>query len=131
MDEAVGSIPTSSTQRVPDGAQQSRKYPLHAVAVAVDLGDAGEALDVAADIDARGLSPERHVRLQIDVARAHAQRRHTGEALAALLDAERLAPEHLHTHHLAKGTMRELLNQQGRRPTADLLDLARRSGVAP
>jgi transcriptional regulator with XRE-family HTH domain len=103
---------------------------LHTVSVAVDLGDAGEALDVAADIDATGLSPERQVRLQIDVARAHTQRRHTGEALAALLDAERLAPEHVHTHHLAKETMRELLNQQGRRPGAELLEMARRSGVA-
>jgi hypothetical protein len=103
---------------------------LHTVAVDVDLGDAGEALDVAAGIDATGLSPERQVRLAIDVARAHAQRRHTGEAIAALLDAERLAPEHLHTHHLAKETLRELLNQQGRRPPGELLELARRTGVA-
>lgn len=36
-----------------------------------------------------------------------------------------------HTHHLAKDTMRELLNQQGRRPPTDLLELARRCGVAP
>jgi transcriptional regulator with XRE-family HTH domain len=104
---------------------------LHMVAVAVDLGDAGEALDVAADIDASGLSPERQVRLQVDIARAYAQRRRAGEAVAALLDAEGLAPEHLHTHHLAKTTMRDLLNQQGRRPSPELLDLARRSGVAP
>jgi hypothetical protein len=41
---------------------------LHRVAVAVDLGDAGEALDVAAGIDATNLSPERQVRLMIDVA---------------------------------------------------------------
>jgi hypothetical protein len=45
------------------------------VAVAVDLGDAGEALDVAAGIDATNLSPERQVRLMIDVARAHARGR--------------------------------------------------------
>jgi hypothetical protein len=41
-----------------------------------------------------------------------------------------LAPEHLHTRHLAKATMRELLNQQGRRPATELLEIARRSGVA-
>jgi hypothetical protein len=65
---------------------------LHAVAVAVELGDAGEALDAAARVDASGLSPERQVRLLIDVARAHAQRHHTGEAIAALVDAEHVSP---------------------------------------
>jgi hypothetical protein len=65
---------------------------LHAVALAIDLGDAGEALDVARGIDASGLSSERQARLLVDVARAHGQRRHTGEATKALLDSECLAP---------------------------------------
>jgi transcriptional regulator with XRE-family HTH domain len=102
---------------------------LHRVAVAVDLGDAGEALDVAKGIDATNLSPERQVRLMIDVARAHAQRRHTGEAISTLLDAERLAPEHVRSHHLAKTTIGDLLDQAGRRPPAELLELARRCGA--
>lgn len=102
---------------------------LHRVAVAVDLGDAGEALDVAQSIDASGLSPERQVRLLVDVARAHAQRRHVGEATAALLDAERLAPEQVRSHHLAHATIADLLAQSGRRPPAELADLARRSGA--
>jgi hypothetical protein len=104
---------------------------LHTVAVAVDLGDAGEALDVAAGIDASRLSPKRQVRLLIDVARAHAQRRHTGEAIAALLDAEHLLPEHVRSHHLAKSTISDLLNQSGRRPPIELIELARRSGATP
>ena len=104
---------------------------LHAVAVAVDLGDAGEALDIAKGIDASGLSPERQARLLLDVARAHAQRRHAGEALAALLDAERLAPEHVQSHHVAHATISDLLDQLGRRPPAELVDLARRSGATP
>jgi hypothetical protein len=41
---------------------------LHRVAVATDLGDAGEALDVAKQIDATGLSAERQARLLVDVA---------------------------------------------------------------
>jgi tetratricopeptide (TPR) repeat protein len=101
---------------------------LHTVAVAVDLGDAGEALEVAHGIDASGLSPERQARLLVDVARAHAQRRHTGEALAALLDAENLAPEHVRSHHLARGVVADLLDQFGRRPPEQLLALARRCG---
>lgn len=52
---------------------------LHAVSAAVDLGDAGEAIDLASTIDAGRLSPERQVRFLIDVARAHTQRRHIGE----------------------------------------------------
>ena len=101
------------------------------VAVAVDLGDAGEALDVAADIDATGLSPERQVRLAIDVARAHARRRHTGEAIAALLDAERLAPEHLHTHHLAKETPARAAERAGPAAARRAARAPRRTGVAP
>lgn len=101
---------------------------LHTVAVAVDLGDAGEALEVAQGIDASGLSPERQSRLLIDVARAHAQRRHAGEALAALLDAEKLAPEHVRSHHLARDVMSDLLDQFGRRPPDQLVALTRRSG---
>jgi tetratricopeptide (TPR) repeat protein len=104
---------------------------LHQVAVAVDLGDAGEALDVAKAINATNLSPERQVRLMIDVARAHAQRRHTGEAISTLLDAERLAAEHVRSHHLAKTIISDLLDQCGRRPPAELLELARRCGATP
>jgi hypothetical protein len=104
---------------------------LHAVATAVDLGDAGEALDLAAKIDASGLSPERQARLNTDLARAHLQRRHTGEALAALLEAERHAPEQVQTHALVREIVRDLLSLSGRRATPELLDLARRIGASP
>jgi tetratricopeptide (TPR) repeat protein len=104
---------------------------LHMVAVAVDLGDAGEALDVAEHIDASALSPERQGRLLMDVARAHAQRRHVGEALTALLDAERVSPEYVRSHHLAHDTIADLFAQSGRQPPAELIDLAKRSGAMP
>ena len=51
----------------------------HRVAIAVDLGDAGEALEIAERIDPVGLSPERQSRFWLDVARAHVQRRHVGD----------------------------------------------------
>lgn len=102
---------------------------LHAVSVAVDLGDAGEALDLADAVDASGLSPERQSRLAIDVARAHVQRRHIGDAVTALLRAEEQAPEQVQTHALARETVRDLLGQAGRRATPELLDLARRIGA--
>lgn len=42
---------------------------LHAVAVAVDLGDAGQAMDTARAIDSGNLSLERQCRLWMDIAR--------------------------------------------------------------
>lgn len=102
---------------------------LHAVAAAVDLGDAGEALDLARRVEAADLTPERQSRLHLDLARAHLQRRHLGEAVAALLDAERAAPEQVQTHTFARDTARELLNLTGRRATPELVELARRIGA--
>ncbi|WP_289479241.1 hypothetical protein, partial [Klebsiella pneumoniae] len=49
---------------------------IQAVSTAIDLGDAGEALDIGLAIDAESLSPERQGRLLMDLGRAHAQRRH-------------------------------------------------------
>lgn len=66
---------------------------LHEVAVAVDLGDAGEAIRRASTFDASGLSAERQGRMLIDVASAWTQWRNVERALAALEDAERIAPE--------------------------------------
>jgi len=102
---------------------------LHAVSTAVDLGDGGEAIDLAEGIDASGLSPERQARLLIDLARAHAQRRHIGEAVSALLEAERLTPEQVQRHSFVRQVVHDLLNLAGRRATPDLLDLARRIGA--
>jgi hypothetical protein len=104
---------------------------LHAVAVAADLGDAGQALDIAEEVDASGLSPERQARFLLDVARAHAQRRHVGEATAALLEAERLAPEQIRTHHVARDTIRDLVQYAGRRTPDELAQLAKRSAATP
>ncbi|MFI7585926.1 helix-turn-helix domain-containing protein [Spongisporangium articulatum] len=104
---------------------------LHAIAVAADLGDAGQALDIAANVDPSALSAERQSRFYIDVARAHTQRRHTGEALNALLQAEAQAPEQTYTHVLARQLIRDLLALAGRRAPEELVELARRSAALP
>ncbi|MFJ9364007.1 helix-turn-helix domain-containing protein [Nocardia sp. NPDC101769] len=104
---------------------------VHAVAVAVELGDAGEALDTARTVDASILSPERQARFLVDVARAHAQRRQASEALEALLNAERLTPELVHTDHRAREVVRDLLQFAGRRPADELRGLAGRAAVTP
>ncbi|MCH5673945.1 helix-turn-helix domain-containing protein [Streptomyces gilvus] len=102
---------------------------IHAMSTAVELGDAGLALEVAQAVDASGLSPERQSRFFLDVARAHAQRRHVGEATAALLEAERLAPEQIHDHHLAREVVRDLVQLSEPRVPESLRGLAERSAV--
>ncbi|MFI1416397.1 helix-turn-helix domain-containing protein [Streptomyces sp. NPDC020731] len=102
---------------------------IHAVSTAVELGDAGLALEVAQQVDASGLSPERQSRFLLDVARAHAQRRHVGEATAALLESEALAPEQVHDHHLAREVIRDLVQLSEPRVPESLRGLAERSAV--
>lgn len=100
---------------------------IQAVSTAVDLGDAGEALDIGLAIDAAGLSPERQGRLLMDLGRAHAQRRHGGEALDCLLRAEAIAPETIQTHQAARAAIRELVLVAGVNASRDLLELAERA----
>ena len=98
---------------------------LYGVAVAVELGDAGKALRTAATVDTTGLSSERRARMLIDVARAHAQRRQVGEAVAALRQAEDITPEQVRTHDVVRQLVSDLLAMQDP-PTKELRDLAGR-----
>ena len=66
---------------------------LHEIAVAMELGDAGRALRAAAIVDITGMSAERRARMLVDVARANAQRRQAGAAVAALREAEQITPQ--------------------------------------
>ncbi len=102
---------------------------IQAVSTAVDLGDAGEALDVGLRIHSERLSPERRSRLLIDLGRAHAQRRHLGEAIDCLLRAEELAPESIRTHVAARATIRELILIAGRSAPSELVKLAKRANA--
>ncbi|OKI24600.1 transcriptional regulator [Streptomyces sp. CB03911] len=102
---------------------------IQAVSTAVDLGDAEEALDIGQGVDASALSPERRARLLMDLGRAHAQRRHAGEALDCLLRIEELAPETLRTHVAARATIRELALFAGRGAPPELLELAERANA--
>ena len=85
---------------------------LYEIAVAVELGDAGRALRVAATVDTTGLSAERRARMLIDVARAHAQRRQVSEAVAALREAEEITPEQVRSHELVRLLVSDLLTMQ-------------------
>ncbi|WP_131785016.1 helix-turn-helix domain-containing protein [Protofrankia symbiont of Coriaria ruscifolia] len=102
---------------------------LHEVSVAVELGDAGDALDRAAGIDRSGLSPERRARFLIDLARAYGQRRRTADAVASLLEAEALTPEQVWEHPRVRELVADLQHSEGRRASAELKAFAHRVGV--
>ncbi len=104
---------------------------LHSVAVAVELGDAGQALDLATAIDPARLSPERQARYSLDLAQAHAMRRQGGEALHYLELAEQLTPEQTRSHRVAQAVARDLLHLSGSRARPELRELADRFGVTP
>jgi hypothetical protein len=93
------------------------------------VGGRGTRPEVAQQIDASSLSPERRSRFFLDVARAHAQRRHVGEATAALLESEALALEQIHDHHLARKVIRDLIQLSEPRVRESLRGLAERSAV--
>jgi hypothetical protein len=101
---------------------------LYEIAVAVELGDAGRALRTAGTVDTSGLSAERQSRMLVDVARAHAQRRQIGEAVAALVQAEDIAPELIRGHDLARQTVSDLITMQDP-PSGELRGLAERLTV--
>jgi tetratricopeptide (TPR) repeat protein len=102
---------------------------LYEIAVAVELGDAGRALQAAATVDTSGLSAERRARMLIDVARAHAQRRQVSEAVDALREAEQITPEQIRGHELVRQLISDLLTMQDP-PSAELRELAMRLGAA-
>ncbi|MHB1533413.1 MAG: helix-turn-helix domain-containing protein, partial [Acidimicrobiales bacterium] len=81
---------------------------LHQVAVAVELGNAAEALELADKVDPSGLSGERRARFLVDVARAHAQRRAVAAAVAALTEAEMIAPAEVNDSRLVRELLGDL-----------------------
>lgn len=99
---------------------------LHAVSVAVELGDAGQALDLSRQIDASRLSPERQARYLIDLAAAYAMRRQIGDALRCLQKSEALTPEQTRAHRVAREVARDLLQLSGGHVRPELRELATR-----
>ncbi|MGW0015383.1 helix-turn-helix domain-containing protein [Streptomyces tendae] len=102
---------------------------IQTVATAVDLGDAGEAIEVGKTIDASSLSPERRGRLLMDLGRAHAQRRHLGDAVECLLRAEEVSPETVRTHNAVRQAVKELVLLAGPNAPRELTDLADRTSA--
>ncbi|WP_129312299.1 helix-turn-helix transcriptional regulator [Streptomyces sp. L2] len=104
---------------------------IQAVSVALDLGDAGEALDLGGKVDVTSLPPEQQGRLLMYLGRAHAQRRHTEEALSCMLRADELVPEMMRRDVGAREAIRELVLINGPGAPPDLMALATRVDALP
>ena len=79
-------------------------------------------------METSSLSAERRARLAIDLARAHAQRRQVDEAVAQLLEAERITPEQIRNHRIVRQLASDLLSMQDSAST-ELRELANRVGA--
>ncbi len=105
---------------------------IHRVSVAVELGDAPGALAAAEGVDVDRLPVglrSRRVQVQLDLAWAHAQRRRDAEAVVALLEVERAAPQAARRNVVARDTIRHLLGRARGTTGAAVRGLADRAGV--
>jgi len=104
---------------------------IHRVSVAAELGDPGEALRAAADVDPTQLADglrSRRAQVCLDLAWAQAQRKRDAEATLHLLEAERAAPEAIRYNAMVRDLLREIL-ARARRPNSVLHELSVRAGV--
>jgi hypothetical protein len=102
---------------------------VHRVSAALELGDGGTAVDHASKVHPARLPVlERRAHHLIEVARGYGQWGRNSEALQALLQAERLAPEEVRVQPAARALVADLLHRTPRR-TPELRALAGRLGA--
>jgi len=99
---------------------------MHAVAIAVELGNGQQALDRAIRVPPGVLSAERQARFQIDVARANLLVGSPRGAVLALLQAEQVAPEELVDLGMVATVIEDIEDQTKREPLPALRELKRR-----
>jgi len=103
---------------------------IHPASVAVELGDAGRVVEQARAIDPSHLpSLERRSHHLLDLAQGYGQWRKDHEAVDVLLQAERLAPQEVHSQPVVQRLVVELLQRERRTTKPKLRELATRVGV--
>jgi tetratricopeptide (TPR) repeat protein len=107
----------------------SNNVLVHRVATAVELGDAGEAIDRARGVDIGAIPVvERRAALWVDLARAFGQWQKGDEAVRALLAAERIAPEEVRGRRAVQLLVDQLRRQHRGLSSEALTGLASRVG---
>jgi transcriptional regulator with XRE-family HTH domain len=105
---------------------------IHAVSLAVELGDPDETIRLGEGLDTSRLPTGirgRRSAVLIDLARGYAMRRMDAAAVNTLLDAEQVAAEAVRFNVLVHELLRELLKREHRASTPQLRPLAERAGV--
>jgi hypothetical protein len=105
---------------------------IHAVSLAVELGDPDEAIRLGEGLDTSRLPAgirRRRSAVLIDLAPGYAMRRMDAAAVNTLLDAEQIAHEAVRFNVLVHELLRELLKREHRASTPQLRPLAERAGV--
>ncbi|MGH3468071.1 MAG: helix-turn-helix domain-containing protein [Thermocrispum sp.] len=102
---------------------------IHRVNTAMELGDAQLAADIGPGVNTDGLPIERRVRHLLDVARAFNQTGRRADAIATVLDAERMAPEQVRHHYLGRQLVLGWVRTTVGSPPVELDRLARRMRV--
>lgn len=103
---------------------------IHQVAIAIELGDARDALRHVPALQLDQLPTaltERRARCLIDVARSYAQVQDDTAAIDALIQAETIAPDELRYHRLTRELVPQLLTRENR--TSGLRALASRCSL--
>lgn len=99
---------------------------IHRVNTAMELGDVQIALDIGPALDTSGLPTERRVRHALELARAYSARNRSDDGLAVVLDAERMAPEHVRHHYISRQLVLTWMRQKHGRAGIELAGLAAR-----
>jgi len=105
---------------------------IHAVSLAVEVGDPDEAIRLGEALDTSRLPAGvrgRRSALLLDLARSYAMRRMDAAAVNTLLDAEQIAPETVRYNVVVFALLRELLKREHRATTPQLRPLAERVGI--
>lgn len=102
---------------------------IHRVSTAMELGDLQVAISVGPALDTSGVPVERRVRHALEVARALSSANRRDDALAAILDAEQIAPEQVRYHFLSRHLVQTWIRTQRGKPTHNLASLAERLNV--
>jgi len=118
-------------RRDPYGLQMNpQNAAIHGCAVAVELGDADEAikLDRELDLGRRGVGGERPAHHDLDMSRVHLWAGTYDRSLKRILNAERIAPQMTRFQPSARETVRQL-QRNHRKPPDSLRLLADRMSV--
>ncbi|MFI7696253.1 hypothetical protein ACIBQ6_44795 [Nonomuraea sp. NPDC049655] len=96
------------------------------MATAIELGDIQVAVELGPKLDTSGLPIERRARHGLAVAHALSLWNRTDDAMAALLEAETIAPEQVRHHYLSRQLTMSWIRRQKGKPSFQLAALARR-----